>query len=80
MIRCARFFTVEEYHEAIEALRRATYQLQPDGKPCACCGDSDHQAFECHHNPLVMMAEAERLTDEIDRIHEIAHAKEGRTS
>jgi hypothetical protein len=43
-----------EYREAIDALELAMTQLQPDGRCCVVCGDTGHQAWECHHNPLVM--------------------------
>jgi len=46
--------TAEEYDEAIRDLQDAKMQLQPDGNNCAVCHDSGHQAWECHHNPLVM--------------------------
>lgn len=42
------------YEKAIENLQLAVKQLKPDGNNCAVCGDDDHQAFECHHNPLSM--------------------------
>lgn len=48
------FITPEDYDEAIEALLQAKSQLKPDGNNCSVCGDSGHQAWECHHNPLVM--------------------------
>ncbi len=44
----------DDYEEAIEALRDAQGQLMPDGRNCAVCTDSGHQAWECHHNPLVV--------------------------
>ena len=43
-----------EYREAIEALKLAMTQLQPNGNNCVICGDNDHQAWECLHNPLVL--------------------------
>lgn len=46
--------TADEYDEAIRDLQDAKAQLQPDGNNCAVCHDSGHQAWECHHNPLVM--------------------------
>jgi hypothetical protein len=46
--------TASEYDEAIEELVCARSQLKPDGRNCTVCGDSGHQAFECHHNPLVV--------------------------
>ena len=46
--------TDEDYAEAIAALQDARTQLRPDGGHCSVCGDSGHQAFECHHNPLLL--------------------------
>ena len=43
-----------DYAKAISDLNLAATQLRPDGAACAVCGDSGHQAWECHHNPLVM--------------------------
>jgi hypothetical protein len=50
-----REFTEGVYLEAIEKLKRGMTQLSPDGNCCAICEDSGHQAWECHHNPLVAM-------------------------
>ena len=44
--------TKEEYEKAIENIKLATTQLEPDGLCCTVCGDNGHQAWECHHNPL----------------------------
>lgn len=46
--------TARDYEEAIQALRDAATQLEPDGRNCVICHDGGHQAAECHHNPLVM--------------------------
>lgn len=46
--------TLQDYIEASSAIRDAAMQLEPDGNCCRVCGDSGHQAWECHHNPLVM--------------------------
>ena len=46
--------TATDYEEAIQALRDAATQLEPDGRNCVICHDGGHQAAECHHNPLVM--------------------------
>lgn len=54
-------FTAEQYDQVIEKLEHGRGQLAPDGNNCNICGDSGHQAPECRHNPLVMMAEAESL-------------------
>ncbi len=48
-------FTPEQYQEVIRRIELAQTQLEPDGKTCAICGDSGHQAFECHRNPLVAL-------------------------
>lgn len=42
----------EDYENAIQALLLGMEQLDPDGNCCNICGDNDHQAWECHHNPL----------------------------
>ena len=52
--------TAAEYEEAIRDLIAAKSQLNPDGHNCAVCHDSGHQAWECHHNPLVMARRAAR--------------------
>ena len=48
------FISAEDYDEAINDLTRAKEQLKPNGNCCAVCEDGGHQAWECHHNPLVM--------------------------
>lgn len=50
--------TAADYDEAIDLLTAARGQLEPDGRGCAVCHDSGHQAWECHHNPLVVAREA----------------------
>ena len=51
-------FSTEDYDEAIQMLQDAKTQLYPgDYRTCMCCGDSGHQAFTCHHNPLVRARE-----------------------
>jgi uncharacterized protein with PIN domain len=52
--RGSGLITADEYDEAIRELQAAKTQLKPDGNNCAVCHDSGHQAWECHHNPLVM--------------------------
>lgn len=47
-------FTKKEYRKAIKTLELAITQLAPDGNHCVVCEDGGHQAWECHHNPLVM--------------------------
>lgn len=53
-----------EYREAIEALKLAMTQLAPDGNNCIICGDNDHQAWECIHNPLVMANRGYKLENQ----------------
>lgn len=48
-------FKSAEYSDVIQALIAGFGQLKPDGNSCAICEDSGHQAWECHHNPLVIM-------------------------
>ena len=50
-----------EYRDAIKALELAMTQLQPDGRCCVLCGDNDHQAFECLHNPLFLIEKGQKL-------------------
>jgi hypothetical protein len=45
--------TLQDYRDAIESLQRGMEQLEPNGDCCSVCGDTDHQAFECHHNPII---------------------------
>ncbi len=44
--------TKREYQKAIKILKLGIKQLIPDGRCCIICGDTNHQAWECHHNPL----------------------------
>lgn len=46
--------TAADYDEAIEALREARTQLEPNGHCCHVCHDDGHMAWECNHNPLVV--------------------------
>jgi hypothetical protein len=50
--------TPADYDEAIRLLQDARSQIEPNGYFCAVCSDSGHQAWECHHNPLVMARRA----------------------
>lgn len=50
--------TQADYTDAIIALVAGMSQLEPDGDNCHVCHDSGHQAWECHHNPLVMAKRA----------------------
>jgi hypothetical protein len=52
-------FKSAEYSDALQKLIAGLSQLKPDGNDCAICGDSGHQAWECHHNPLVIMQRVE---------------------
>ncbi|MGD9156854.1 MAG: hypothetical protein PVG39_00470 [Desulfobacteraceae bacterium] len=47
-----RLPTERDYVEIIHKCKLAMEQLKPDGNCCAVCGDNDHQAWECHFNPL----------------------------
>ena len=51
-------FTAADYDRAIGFLYAGRNQLEPDGRDCAICGDSGHQAWECHHNPLTCLIDA----------------------
>lgn len=57
-------WTVGDYLDALGKIQEGLKQLKPDGNPCAICGDDGHQAWECHHNPLVMMARAKKADAE----------------
>lgn len=46
------FLAKDDYVDAIQCMTLAMDQLIPDGRNCNICGDTDHQAFECDHNPL----------------------------
>jgi len=70
-------FTKGQYERAIAALTDAKEQLEPDGRNCAVCGDSGHQAFECGHNPLVAVVMCQRIAAESETIHETLHLLAG---
>lgn len=55
---------IEEYNDAIKLLKLGIMQLKPDGNCCLVCGDDGHQAWECHHNPIVQMRRAEEADNE----------------
>jgi len=61
--------TMQEYGEAVEAITNAQEQMIPDGRNCMVCGDSGHQAWECHHNPIVMMRRARTTETEFRCFH-----------
>ncbi len=57
----AGLFTAADYDDAIQRLTAGREQLEPDGRNCAICGDTDHQAWECRFNPLVCEREVVEL-------------------
>lgn len=61
--------TLGDYDEVIKDLEAARTQVEPDGRDCAVCGDSGHQAWECHHNPLVLARRAKRAETEYRCYH-----------
>lgn len=66
-----------EYEAAIAAIDKAKTQLEPDGRNCAICLDTDHQAWECRFNPVLAMIERDRLTAFLDEVHESIHKRQG---
>lgn len=79
-------FTQEQYQEVISNLESAKGQLEPNGRDCAICSDSDHQAWECPHNPLnwkdaaiIFSAKVEVLTRALEKtisaFDSISHTK-----
>lgn len=66
-------YTIKQYEAAIESLREAMQQLEPDGRNCTCCGDSGHQAFECGFNPLVAMETCKKVATDARQFHEEMH-------
>jgi len=50
--------TAADYDEAIQALKDAKTQSDHPSDGCTVCGDSGHQANQCHHNPLLMARRA----------------------
>jgi hypothetical protein len=70
-------FTRTQYETAIENLQDAMTQLQPDGRDCAICGDTGHQAFECGHNPLLAMQLCAQLAQESRELHDTLHQLAG---
>lgn len=66
-------FTREQYDQAIELLQLGKEQLEPDGRYCSICTDSDHMAFECGFNPLVAMKMCEAIGKVGDEFHEVLH-------
>jgi hypothetical protein len=66
-------FTARQYDIAIEALRLAKQQLEPDCRPCTVCGDTGHQAFECGHNPLLAMLICTQIAALSHSLHKQLH-------
>ena len=70
--------TRAEYEEALAAIDKGLCQLEPDGKNCAICQDTDHQAWECRFNPVRAMKQRDRLAMFIEVIHDQIHNQWGR--
>lgn len=70
-------FNRTQYEAAIAALNAGKNQREPDGKPCAICGDGGHQAWECGHNPLLAMATCEEIAEKSEALHEMLHKLAG---
>lgn len=70
-------FTKRNYEEAIENLKAAMEQLEPDGRNCAICGDSGHQAFECGHNPLFAVRMCQQIAEQAEELHQTLHSLAG---
>lgn len=66
-------FTTHQYDKAIEALQLGRQQLEPDGRNCMICGDGDHQAWECHHNPLRAMRLLMVIHQQSHELHDSLH-------
>lgn len=71
-------FTKEQYERASANLRDGMAQLAPDGRCCAICHDTGHQAWECGHNPLLAMATCAGVAKSSDELHRRLHAIEDR--
>lgn len=56
-----RLPTRSDYAKAMHNLSLGLEQLKPDGFCCNICGDNDHQAWECHHNPLSIAYQAQHF-------------------
>lgn len=70
-------FTIQQYAEARKSLLDAMDQIEPDGKPCSVCGDNDHMAYECGHNPLVAMFMCQQIAENSEKLHETLHQLAG---
>lgn len=69
-------FTATQYAQAISVLHEGSGQLAPDTYSCRICHDTDHQAWECGHNPLLAMATCEGIAKAAEDLHERLHAIE----
>ena len=70
-------FTRVQYESAVRALRLGSEQLEPDGKCCAICGDTGHQAWECGHNPLYAMATCVAMAATAQQMHDTLYLLAG---
>lgn len=66
-------FSDFEYDAAIQALQDAKGQLRPDGRPCAICHDSGHQAWGCWDNPVLLAARYKKFFASADELHLLLH-------
>ncbi len=70
-------FTAKQYDEAMDNLRLAKEQLEPDGNCCSVCGDSGHMAFECGFNPLVAVEICRHIAQTSAALHDQLHYLSG---
>ena len=73
-------FTRLQYERAIANLSDAMGQLEPNGRCCAICHDSGHQAWECGHNPLYAMACCEGMVKRAEVMHAAMHSTDERAN
>lgn len=66
-------FSKRDYDKAVAALADGSRQLELDGRCCTICGDTDHGAEECGHNPLVAMRTCQDLADSSYELHRLLH-------
>ena len=66
-------FTAEQYDAAIENLKLAKQQLEPDRNCCSVCGDSGHMAWECGFNPLAAVAMCVEVSKTAETFHDQMH-------
>lgn len=67
-------FTLKDYETAIENLQGGMQQLVGDARHCMVCGDSGHMAYECRHNPLLIMLRYNVFVHAAEGLHEALHA------